>query len=75
LRDAMLPLAVGLGVSLFAALLLARLLTGLLYETGAGDPAAYLGAGAVLLLVGAAASARPAMTAAAADPVRALRQD
>ena len=75
LRDAMLPLAVGLGVSLIAALLLARLLTGLLYETGAGDPVAYLGAGAVLLLVGAAASARPALTAAAADPVRALRQD
>ena len=73
LRDAIQPLAIGLAVSLIAALLLARLLTGLLYETGSGDPAAYLGAGAVLLIVGAAASARPAMTAAAADPVRALR--
>jgi hypothetical protein len=75
LRDAMLPLAIGLGVSLIAALLLARLLTGLLYETGASDPAAYLGAAGVLLIVGAAASARPARTAAASDPVRALRMD
>jgi putative ABC transport system permease protein len=73
LRDALQPLAAGLAVSLIAALLLARLLTGLLYETGSGDPAAYLGAGAVLLIVGAAASAGPAVTAAAADPVRALR--
>ena len=75
LRDAIFPLAIGLGVSLIAALLLARLLTGLLYETGAGDPAAYLAAAAALLLVGAAAGARPAITAASADPVRSLRME
>jgi putative ABC transport system permease protein len=73
LRDAMLPVALGLAASLFAALLLARLLNGLLYDTGPRDPVAYLGAAAVLLLVGAAASLRPAMTAARADPVRSLR--
>jgi predicted permease len=79
LRDALQPVALGLGVSLIVslvvALLLARLLTGILYATGAADPAAFLGAGAALLIAGAAASVRPAVTAAAADPVRALRMD
>jgi putative ABC transport system permease protein len=73
LREAMLPLTLGLAISLIAALLLSRLLTGLLYETGSTDPAAYLGAGAVLMLVGVLASLHPAVSAAAADPVRALR--
>ena len=73
LRDAMLPLAGGLAVSFVAALLLARLLTGLLYETGSGDPAAYFVAGAVLLIVGAVSSIRPALRAAFADPLPALR--
>ena len=73
LRDALQPLAIGLGVGLIAALLLARLLTGLLYQTGSGDPAAYLSAGALLLMVGAMASVRPALAASAADPLNALR--
>ncbi len=73
LRDAMAPLAAGLAVSLVAALMLSRLLAGLLYETNAGDPAAYLGAILVLLVVGGLASFRPAWSSAAADPARALR--
>jgi putative ABC transport system permease protein len=75
LRDALLPLTAGLGLSMIAAVLLARLLTGLLYEVGPGDPAAYLGAGAVLLVCGVFASARPALRAASVDPARVLRAE
>jgi predicted permease len=75
LRDAMLPLAAGLAVSLIAALLLSRLLTGLLYEIGPGDPAAYLGAGAILLIAGGFASVHPALRSASADPAVVLRAE
>ena len=75
LRDAMLPLTAGLAVSLAAALLLARLVTGLLYEISPGDPAAYLGAGTMLLIAGVLASIRPAIRAASADPSHVLRAE
>jgi putative ABC transport system permease protein len=75
LRGAMLPLAAGLAVSLVAALVLSRLLSSLLYEMSSNDPVTYLSAGALLLAIGAAASARPAWKAATADPLHALRSE
>jgi putative ABC transport system permease protein len=75
LRDAMIPLTAGLIASLIAALLLSRLLTSLLYEISGTDPGTYVAAGALLLLIGAVASARPAWKAAVADPVQALRTE
>jgi len=75
LRGAMIPLASGLAVSVVAALLLARLLASLLYEIGGNDPVTYLGAGLLLLAIGATASARPAWKAATADPLQALRTE
>jgi len=75
LRGAMMPLAAGLAVSIVAALALSRLLASLLYGIGSSDPVTYLGAGAVLMVVGAVASARPAWRAAKGDPVRALRME
>jgi len=75
LRGAMLPLVAGLAVSIGAALLLSQLLASLLYEISASDPAAFVVAGTVLLLLGVGASARPAWRAAVADPVRSLRTD
>ena len=75
LRGAMMPLTFGLGLSIAAALLLSRLLTSLLYEVSASDPLTYLSAGALLLAIGAAASARPAWRAATRDPLRTLRAD
>jgi putative ABC transport system permease protein len=74
-RGAITPLSAGLGVSLVAALMLARLLASLLYETRADDPVTYVGAGALLLMIGVLASARPAWKAAAGDPIRALREE
>jgi putative ABC transport system permease protein len=73
LRGAMIPLAAGLAVSLVAALVLSRLLASLLYEIGSNDPVTYVSAGALLLAIGAVASARPAWKAATADPLQALR--
>lgn len=73
LRGAMAPLAAGLAISLMAALYLSRFLATLLYEIRADDPVTYLGAGALLVMLGAAASAWPAWRAATADPVKALR--
>jgi putative ABC transport system permease protein len=75
LRDAMIPLAAGLASGLFVALLLSRLLASLLYEISSADPVTYLGAGALLLAIGAAASARPAWKAATGDPLTALRTE
>jgi putative ABC transport system permease protein len=75
LRGAMIPLAFGLGVSVVAALLLSRLLTDVLYGISSSDPLTYWSAGALLLVVGAVASARPAWRAATRDPLRTLRAE
>jgi predicted permease len=75
LRRAMVPLAVGLALSLAAALLLSRLLANLLYGITGTDPVTYLAAAAVLLTLGAAATARPSWHAATRDPLRALRSE
>jgi predicted permease len=74
-RGAMIPLITGLAVSGIAALFLSRLLASILYEVKATDPVTYIGAGAILLAIGAVASARPAWKAAAGDPVKALRME
>lgn len=75
LRDAMMPLAAGLVTGLMVALLVSRLLASLLYEISSTDPVTYLGAGALLLAIGVAASARPAWKAATGDPLTALRTE
>jgi len=75
LRGAMIPLVFGAGVSVVATLLLSRLLTNLLYGVSGSDPWTYLGAGALLLVIGAAASARPAWRAATRDPLPTLRAE
>lgn len=75
LRGAMIPLTVGLVISFAASLFLSRLLSSLLYQISSTDPTTYLGAGVLLLAIGAIASARPAWKAATADPLKALRTE
>jgi predicted permease len=75
MQDAMIALAVGLAVSLVAAVLLSRLLTSVLYEISSTDPFTYLGAGMLLLGIGAVASVLPAWRAATRDPLQALRTE
>jgi putative ABC transport system permease protein len=73
MRGAMIPLCIGLAVSVVAALLLSSLMASVLYETRGSDPISYVSAGVLLLVIGAAASARPAWRAAVGDPMKALR--
>jgi putative ABC transport system permease protein len=75
LRGAMIPIVFGLGLSVVATLWLSRLLTNLLYGVSSSDPLTYLSAGALLLVIGAAASARPAWRAATRDPLGTLRAE
>ncbi len=75
LGDALKPLAIGLALSLIAALMLSRWLASLLYEIGAGDPATYVGVAILLLGIGLAASSGPAWRAALGDPMQALRAE
>ncbi len=75
MRGAMIPLLLGALVSAVAALLLSRLLTNLLYGISSSDALTYLGAGALLLAIGAAASAYPAWRAATRDPLQTLRAE
>ena len=74
-RQAMVPLAAGLVISAAGSLALSRLLKSLLYETSPADPLAYTVAAAVLLAIGALASAVPAWKASAGDPLAALRTE
>jgi putative ABC transport system permease protein len=73
LRGVMIPLMAGAGLSVVTTLLMSNLLTKLLYGVSGSDPLTYLGAGALLLLTGAAASARPAWRAATRNPLQTLR--
>lgn len=75
MRGAMTPLLFGAGLSVVAALLLSRLLTSLLYGVSSSDPLTYLGSGALLLAIGAAACAHPAWRAATRDPLQTLRTE
>ena len=74
-RGAMIPLACGLIAGAFAALLLSRTLASLLYEISNTDAVSFWGAGALLLAIGALASALPAWRAATNDPLNALKME
>ena len=67
--------AAGLAIGLGGALMLTRLMSGVLYGVKATDPLTFAGVGAVLLAVAALASWLPARRAAHVDPVEALRSD
>lgn len=74
-RGTMLPLAGGLTVSLFAARVLSRLMTSLLFETSEMDAVAYGLAVLVLFGAGLAASIRPAWRAASMDPLQTVKAE
>jgi putative ABC transport system permease protein len=75
LRETMIPLLFGLAVSAVSALLLSRLFTNLLYGVSSNDPFTYFSASALMLVIGAAASAHPAWRAATRDPLATLRAE
>jgi predicted permease len=66
---------VGVGVGLFGAVALTRVLHGLLYGVSPTDPVALVGTCVMLLAVASIASVLPARRAAGINPIEALRRD
>ena len=75
LAQAIVVCGVGLAAGVAGALAASRLLTTLLYEVSPTDPAALLGACAVLFGVAVVAAYLPARRATRIDPARALRAE
>ena len=74
-RQSLIPVALGLGAGIFAAMAASRILASTLHGVGPRDPATF--AAVVLVLAGAAALASwlPARRAARVDPMTALRNE
>ncbi len=68
-------LGVGLAVGLALSMAVARAMHGLLLGVSGGDPAAWMGAAAILLTAALAAAWLPARRAARVDPMVALRHE
>ncbi len=75
MRDVALMLGVGTMLGTLAALLLARLVTSLLFNVKANDPVTLAAAAVALAIAAAAAAYLPARRAARMDPMRALRNE
>jgi predicted lysophospholipase L1 biosynthesis ABC-type transport system permease subunit len=75
LRQGLLLVLAGEAAGIAGGLALARLLRGLLFEVGTGDPLAIGGSLLLLALVGLAAVALPAARAARVDPMVSLRAE
>ena len=74
-REGLVVSARGVLLGLAGAWLLARALSGFLFEVEPADPLTFAGVAALLVLVSTLASWIPARRAARVDPVRALRGD
>ena len=68
-------LALGLGLGLVGSALLARAIRGMLFGVPPGDPVTFVGVAVVVLVVGLAACAGPALRAARVDPLVAMRAE
>jgi putative ABC transport system permease protein len=74
LRQGMTMVVMGLAGGLLMAVV-SRLVSGLLYGVGAGDPPAFLGTAAALLLVALIANYVPALRATTVDPIGVMRYE
>jgi ABC-type antimicrobial peptide transport system permease subunit len=73
LREGLLLVGLGLILGALAAVLLSRLMTGLLFHVETTDPLTFAGMSLILILIAAAACLVPARRAATVDPLVALR--
>jgi putative ABC transport system permease protein len=74
-RDGMKLALLGTGVGIVAALLLTRLMSGLLFNISSADPATYLAITLLLTAVALLACYLPARRATKVDPMIALRYE
>ena len=74
LRDSLRPVAIGLAVGAAVAFAASRVISGMFYGVGAGDPLAFASAITILLVSAATAVFIPARRASLADPAFVLRQ-
>jgi putative ABC transport system permease protein len=75
LRRTVVLLGAGIAAGIAGALGVTRLMAGLLYEVGPGDPAAFLGGTLLLAAVALLAGWLPARRATRVDPMTALRSE
>ena len=72
---AMLLVAIGIGIGSAASLMLTRLMSTMLFNVSAADPATFIAIAAVLAFVALGACVAPALRAARVDPMVALRYE
>jgi ABC-type antimicrobial peptide transport system permease subunit len=75
LREGLVLAVVGILLGAGGALMLTRFLSSVLFSVSATDPAIYLSAAALLLIVAIAACFWPARKASAIQPLEALRYE
>lgn len=75
LREGVMAAAAGLGLGLVGALVLARLMSALLFGVKADDPITFAGVGLMIAAVAVLASYVPARRASKVDPMAALRYE
>jgi ABC-type antimicrobial peptide transport system permease subunit len=75
LRQASLPVALGLGLGLIGAWSGAHVLQSLLFQVDSRDPLVFLGATGILIAVAVLAALVPALKAGGVDPVQALNTE
>ena len=75
LREVMWLTLAGIAAGVLAALAASRLISGMLFELPANDPATIAGSAAILCAVALFASYLPARRASRIDPMTAIRQE
>ncbi len=75
LRQALVPVVLGLAAGVVAAAFLMRALSAMLYGVGSGDPATYAAAGGMVFVVAVASCCLPAWRAMRLDPLETIRAE